>query len=117
MFVKRGFKFRLYPTKKQISILHNHFFTSNQTWNILINITEEQFQKNLKLKENNKSPEYLSSKDLDDNIKNILKNRKLTFNTKVIQQTRRIFDNDLKLTIKSFEKSTKIPFLFSNLPF
>ena len=29
----RAFKFRLYPTKNQQSLLNSHFFASNQAWN------------------------------------------------------------------------------------
>ena len=102
-----GYKYRLETTKLQKQLLFNHIFNHNQAFNILLNESEKQFQKNLKLKELGEKPKYLNFKEQDDLVKNILRNRQLKFNTKVVQQTRLEFNKNIQKTIKTFQSGKK----------
>lgn len=63
--------FRIYPNQIQKIILHQQFFAHNQAYNIVLS-----------------NKEKLSSTELDKKIKSILTERKLNFNTKIVQQAR-----------------------------
>lgn len=109
IFIQR-YNYRLYPNNSQIQLLNNHFFSNNQTWNILLSLHEKQYNQNIKLKDEGKEPSYLSLTDRDSEVKRILSGRNLIFNTKVIQQERRIFDqsmNNLRKTKSGFLKYKK----------
>ena len=101
---KSAVKFRLKTSKKQKLLLFNHIFIHNQAWNILLNLKIEELERNKVLEENNLEPIYLTSKEQDDKVKQILKDRELSFNTKVIQQTRMNFNNEV---ISFFKKNKK----------
>jgi transposase len=75
--MKLRYNYRLYPTKSQKVLLQNHFFISNQAFNIAINLNLNQYNVNLNRKSSNLDHIYLSSNDLDSLIKLILKNRNL----------------------------------------
>jgi len=51
----------------------------------------------------NQEKQYLNDKQQDDLVKTILRSRKLDFNTKVIQQTRKLFNEDLKKKFKQMD--------------
>ncbi len=37
MEVHRNYKYAICPNKTQTDLLNNHFFTSNQAWNVMLN--------------------------------------------------------------------------------
>ena len=119
MELVRGYKYRLYPTIEQEILLSNHFFNANQAFNIMVSLNRNQFKLNkdkILLSKQDKSlntlsQEYLSQQRMylsatceDDIIKTILKNRKLNINTKVLQQTRMLFNKDLQNKLKNIDK-------------
>ena len=84
--VNLGYKYRLYPTIEQQIILNHQMFIYNQAYNICINLWKEEQEKNKTLpkeKQTHKKP-----KEIDQEVKNILKARKLEFKTVVTQQAR-----------------------------
>jgi transposase len=103
--MKLGYKYRLYPTKSQKLLLQNHFFISNQAFNISLNLNLTQYEENLVKKQNQEDPKYFSDVELDSLIKEKLKNRNLEFNTKIIQQSRKNFKDSLSRYFKSFDSS------------
>ena len=103
--MKLRYNYRLYPTESQKALLQNHFFTSNQAFNIAINLNLNQYNVNLNRKSSNLDPIYFSSNDLDSLIKLILRKRNLQFNTKIVQQSRKNFEDSLSRYFKSFDSS------------
>jgi len=119
MILNRGYRYKLYPTLKQEILLSNHCFNANQAFNILVSLNRNQFKHNkdkTSIQKQNKSLNlysqeylaqqriYLSSTQEDDIVKMILKNRKLDVNTKVLQQTRMLFNKDLQKKLKNIDK-------------
>ena len=107
MFVSMAYKYKLVVSKKQKQLLLNHIFIHNQTWNILLNHFFNESESNKLRKEQNLDPIYLSEVDKDSMIKKILKDRKLDFNTKIIQQCMRIFNKNLIYTLSEMKKGNK----------
>jgi len=115
MTLNRGYKYKLYVNKTQSQLLFNHCFSSNQAWNILVGLQRKEFKLNKdKLSLNNKikiysiktllnERKYLTPTQQDDLIKKILRNRKISFNTKVVQQTRVLFNMDFKKKMKQIK--------------
>jgi len=118
MILNRGYRYKLYPTLKQEILLSNHCFNVNQAFNVLVSLNRNQFKYNkdkISIQKQNKllnvySKEYLSqqrtylsSTNEDDIVKEILRNRKLNFNTKVLQQTRMLFNKDLQKKLKNIQ--------------
>ena len=95
MIVNLAYKYRLVVSKSQKQLLLNHIFAHNQTWNILLSNFFKESENNQSRKENGLEPIYLSEVDKDSMIKKILKDRNLSFNTKIIQQCMRIFNKNL----------------------
>ena len=115
--MKLRYNYRFYPNESQKLLLQNHFFTSNQTFNICLNLNLNQYENNLQLKARNLEQYYLSSTQLDKHVKDILTNRNLNFNTKVIQQSRKNFQDSLSRFFKSFSGNNifgKLKFKKSN---
>ncbi len=107
MQVSMSYKYKLFVSEKQKQLLFNHIFIHNQTWNILLNHFFNESESNKFRKEQNLDPIYLSEVDKDSMIKKILKNRNLSFNTKIIQQCMRIFNKNLFYTLSEMKKSNK----------
>ena len=103
MIINLAYKYRLVVSKSQKQLLLNHIFAYNQTWNILLNESIKQFDSNKLRVEQSLEPIFLSNVDQDNLVKSILRNRNITFNTKVVQQTRITFNDSLKKTIKNFK--------------
>jgi len=99
MKIIRGYKYKLSLTKEQETLILNHFFTSNQAWNITKSIKDQEHLDN----EKRISPEYIPAVELDNQIKNILTKRELSFNTKVIQQARTEYLTELKKFFKKLK--------------
>ena len=96
-----AYKTIIIPTKLQKQLLFNHIFTHNQTWNILLNQKEKEYGNNQKLLEQKKELIYIKSTKQDEMVKEILTNRLLSFNTKVIQQCRMTFIKTISNFIKN----------------
>lgn len=80
--INLGYKYRLYPNKKQENLLLNNFFLSNQSYNILNNIW--------KLEQDKKRGKLTKKNDYDNLVKKNLVKRELSFKgrTALLQQTR-----------------------------
>ena len=102
-----AYKYRLKLTKPQIMLFNNHFFTSNQAYNICLGLFKQESEDNKLRKKLNQEPVYLTSIEMDNRIKSILNERKLKFNTKVIQQARINFQNEKKQFFKALKKENK----------
>ena len=103
MEFNRGYKYRLEVSNEQKTLLFNHIFTYNQTWNILLNQKQKEYENNLLIEEKS-DKQYIKITEQDNLVKKILKGRELSFNTKVTQQCRMVFNKDFKKTIKSLGK-------------
>jgi len=123
MILNRGYRYKLYPTLKQETLLSNHCFNANQTFNVLVSLNRNQFKYNkdkISLPNNklniysqehlsqqrmylSQQRMYLSSTNEDDIVKTILRNRNLSINTKVLQQTRMLFNKDLQKKLKNIQ--------------
>jgi len=103
MEFNRGYKYLLEVSNEQKILLFNHIFTYNQTWNILLNQKQKEYEENLIIEEKS-NKKYINLKEQDDLVKKILKGRELSFNSKVTQQCRIVFNKDFKKTIKSLGK-------------
>ena len=104
MIVNLAYKYRLVVSKSQKQLLLNHIFAHNQAWNILLSNFFKESEINQLRKENGLKPIYLSELEKDSMIKKILKDRKLDFNTKVVQQCMRIFNKNLFYTLSEIKK-------------
>jgi len=100
MEVTLGYKYRLYPTKDQINILNHQMFIYNQTYNICLNLQQEQWELNKELPK--KDRVYFKASEIDTKVKEALNKRELSFKTVVTQQARINCDKALKsaLTVK-----------------
>ena len=105
--MKLRYNYKLYPNNKQKTILNNHFFTSNQAFNICLNLIQNEFKLNKILKRNNIIPSYYTDSQLDNKVKTILKHRNLSFNTKVLQQSRKNFKDSMTKFYKSLKTDNK----------
>jgi len=84
--VNLGYKYRLYPTKEQQTILDHQMFIYNQAYNICLNLWKEEQEKNRTLPKEKQTHKKL--KEIDQEVKNILMARKLEYKTVVTQQAR-----------------------------
>jgi putative transposase len=99
--VNLGYKYRLYPTKDQISILNHQMYIYNQAYNICLNLWQKENDKNKKLDKENRV--FRNAVSYDTVVKRALRLRKLSFSTVVTQQAR---INFLKAVKKAFSKET-----------
>ncbi len=104
MIINLAYKYRLVVSKSQKQLLLNHIFAHNQTWNILLSNFFKESETNQSRKENGLESIYLSESEKDSMIKKILNDRKLDFNTKVVQQCMRIFNKNLFYTLSEIKK-------------
>ena len=90
----KNYKFRLYPNKTQKNLSENHFFTSNQAWNYVLNF------KICELKAQSEHPKdariYKKFKDVYSEMTSSLKERNLKFNSGVVQDEMRKLDSIFK---------------------
>lgn len=98
--VSLGYKYRLYPSKNQEILLNHHMLISNQTYNICLNLQQEQWENNKKLEK--KDRKYFKSFEIDTKVKDTLNQRNLPFKTVITQQARIQADKALRdtLTVK-----------------
>ena len=106
MEVSRGYKYKLSLKKEQKALLREHFFTSNQAWNIVKSLKDREYEEN----QEREISEYLSTTELDFQVKNILTNRELSFNTKVLQQARTEYLTEMRKFFKKFKSTQKNKF-------
>ena len=78
-----NFKYRLKPNKSQKMLLEHNFFIVNQVWNFCLN----KFQEESKLKS------YSSIKSYEKLVGEHLKERKLSYNSGIVQQEIKKFSN------------------------
>ena len=104
--MNKGYKYKLKPNKTQRELLKSHMFSVSQAYNILLSLDKNEYQENLHRKQLNEKPIYLTSTEKDNKIKEILRNRGLIFNTKLVQQERVRFIQNKKNSIKKFKNGT-----------
>ena len=71
-----SFKFRLYPSFEQVKLLNHYIFVYNQAYNIAIDKLKEYY--------NNKQ-RFPDTNDLRQEVQVILQQRKLKYNSKIVQ--------------------------------
>ena len=86
MQITKGFKYRIYPTLKQQEIINHQCFIYNQVYNICLNLQQEQWNKNKDL--DKKDRKYMRASEIDERVRNALKQRDLSFKSVVAQQAR-----------------------------
>lgn len=84
--VNLGYKYRIYPTKEEQSVLDHQMFVYNQAYNICLNLWQKEQDKNKKLDKADRH--YRSAVSYDNVVKRALKLRKISFSTVVTQQAR-----------------------------
>ena len=95
MQIHKNYKFRLYPNKKQIDLLNQHFFSSNQAWNFMLDFKIKEIKSQSSL--DKKYRKYTNFKGLYKNTTADLKSRGIVYNSGVIQDKMRVLDSTLKL--------------------
>ena len=103
MKINKVFKYKFVPNKTQIELLDNHFFSFNQAWNITLSYHLKNRNNDSLIRETNPNHKssYLSGTILDAEIKRILINRNVNFNTKIIQQARILCSTAIQSNYKS----------------
>lgn len=103
MKINKVFKYKFVPNKTQIELLDNHFFSFNQAWNITLSYHLKNRDNDSLIRETNPNHKsyYLSGTILDAEIKRILINRNVYFNTKIIQQARILCSTAIQSNYKS----------------
>lgn len=109
--MNKGYKYKLLPTIEQHKLLKNHMFTAVQCYNILLSLKQQELENNKTRKDKGLKPEYHSFKYLDDTVKTIIKERKLTYNTKILQQERIRFNQNYNSQLKKLKSGNDIGFL------
>ena len=87
-----SYKYKLEPTNDQKLLLNNHFFIFNQAWNITISSH---------IKSRDEGLPYLDNTELDRMIKPILKDRNLSFNTKIVQRAIALANQAIQINYKN----------------
>ena len=122
------YKYKLKPSSSQKILLDSHFFAFNQAWNITLSAHIKQREdNNLIAQERTDLSErkqdcsdyiesdclrsnqvikaiYLSNTDLDKEIKRILKNREIPYNSKIVQQARMLCNQAIQTNYKNQKK-------------
>ena len=91
MQIHRNYKFRLYPNKKQIDLLNQYFFSSNQAWNCMLDFKIKEIKSQSSL--DKKYRRYMIFKDLYDHTITYLKSRHIAYNSGVVQDKMRSLDS------------------------
>lgn len=86
MQITKGFKYRIYPNLEQQKLLNHQFFIYNQAYNIILDLQKKQMQINKNLDKSQRT--YLTAVQLDNKVKEILRQRELAFKSVVTQQAR-----------------------------
>ena len=100
------YKYKLLPSKTQKSLLNSHFFAFNQAWNITLSYHIDTRNKNSLIKQDcpDYKATYLSNTDLDREIKRILNDREVPFNSKIVQQARMLCNQAIQTNYKIQKK-------------
>ena len=100
------YKYKLLPSKSQKSLLNSHFFAFNQAWNITLSYHIDTRNKNSLIKQDcpDYKATYLSNTDLDKEIKRILNDREVPFNSKIVQQARMLCNQAIQTNYKIQKK-------------
>ncbi|WP_034555176.1 helix-turn-helix domain-containing protein [Helicobacter apodemus] len=83
MQITKGFKYRIYPNKEQQALINHQCFIYNQAYNICLNLQKEQWQINKDL--DKKDRIYLKASQIDTKVKEILKQRELSYKSVTTQ--------------------------------
>ncbi|EAH8479564.1 transposase, partial [Campylobacter jejuni] len=102
MQITKGFKYRIYPNLEQQKLLNHQFFIYNQAYNIILDLQKKQMQINKNLDKSQRT--YLTAVQLDNKVKEILRQRELAFKSVVTQQARINLLRALKDKTKGFPK-------------
>ena len=86
ILITKGFKYRIYPNKKQQKLLNHQCFIYNQAYNIILDLQKKTYEQN-KYKDK-KDKTYLKASEIDLKVKLALKQRGLPFKSVVAQQAR-----------------------------
>lgn len=84
--VNLGYKYRIYPSPAETTILEHQMFVYNQTYNICLNLWNKERERNRDLVK--KDRHYRSAVSYDKVVKRVLRRRKISFSTVVTQQSR-----------------------------
>lgn len=101
-----GYKYKLLPNKYQSKLLKNHMFTTNQAYNILLNLKQQEYQINKDLSKDKRT--YLTNIQFDNKVKELIRNRNLTYNTKLLQQERVRFIQNYKSNLKKIANGNQV---------
>ena len=107
MQIHRNYKYRLYPNKKQIDLLNQHFFSSNQAWNCMLDFKIKELKNQSSL--DKKDRKYTNFNDLYENTKVDLKLRGIIYNSGVVQDKMRALDSTFKLFYKKKSEGQGFP--------
>ncbi|MCR2116218.1 RNA-guided endonuclease InsQ/TnpB family protein [Campylobacter upsaliensis] len=106
MQITKGFKYRIYPNEEQQALINHQCFIYNQAYNICLNLQKEQWEKNKDL--DKKERTYLKASEIDSKVKELLKQRELSYKSVTTQQARinanRALEQALKDKNKDFPK-------------
>ncbi|EAI7390145.1 transposase, partial [Campylobacter upsaliensis] len=106
MQITKGFKYRIYPNEEQQALINHQCFIYNQAYNICLNLQKEQWEKNKDL--DKKERTYLKASEIDSKVKELLKQRELSYKSVTTQQARinanRALEQALKDKNKGFPK-------------
>ena len=102
MQITKGVKYRIYPNLEQQKLLNHQFFIYNQAYNIILDLQKKQIQINKNLDKSQRT--YLTAVQLDNKVKEILRQRELAFKSVVTQQARINLLRALKDKTKGFPK-------------
>ena len=87
-----NYKYRLYPTKFQEDLLHNHFFISNQSWNHALSI---------RIKNLTRKNGFTTTKLIEKSVRKELEQRDLKGHSGIIQMSIRNLENTFKQFFRS----------------
>ena len=85
MDLHRNYKFRIYPTKTQQSLLHSHFFASNQAWNHALALKKLDLFQNAHLPSGDRN--YTKDSILETAMKCELQSRKIVYHSGIVQES------------------------------
>ena len=108
MDLHRNYKFRIYPTKQQQSLLNSHFFASNQAWNHALAAKKLDLAENAHLPSGDRN--YTKDTILETAMKCALQERKITYHSGIVQESFKNMNTSLKEFYKKRKTSETVGF-------
>lgn len=108
MDLHRNYKFRIYPTKTQQSLLNSHFFASNQAWNHALALKKLDLSQNAHLAPPDRH--YTKDSILETAMKCALQERKITYHSGIVQESFKNMNQSLKEFYKKRKTSKTVGF-------